>query len=194
MAVKAKYKTRKFANALLWVLLVLLFLGALLGLVRCNTGNLTQTLLLKSGNWTLKENTPITIFVSMSCRIDVSDALGNALSDGSYSVKIVARTTGNENVYFKIGDTTQTMKDLPELTEYLLEEQGDGYFVLKLTLDFPEILQDMYSEFNVTNVPSFQSVATPLLNLVVTSSNGKASVIVPLSVAILTSDATDIIF
>ena len=183
MAVKAKRKKNTAWKAVVCVLLILLLLGGLFAVFRsCNITGQSFTFSLRYDGDKLHADTPFGIDLDTNYRVEVADPLGNALSDGSFTVKIVARPTDNENLYWRVDDMVRTIKDLPELTDYLLVEKGDNYFVLRMSLDFPEMLQDIYGDLKVTQAPSFVKIDTPIFNLVVTSATGSFSITVPLRV------------
>lgn len=196
MAGKAKRRVRKIVG----VLLVLLLLVGLLAAVHsCVSGGITLfKFTLKYDGGKLQPDVPFTIQLEKDYKIDVVDSSDISFSAKEFTVKIVARFTDNEDVIFKADGITQTLYDLPDLTDYLLAEKGNDYFVLNLSLDFPSLLQVVYSEYLVSEVPSFADVDNALLNLVVTSADGNSVIVIPLlvdsSVWDITFDETHIIF
>lgn len=193
-----QHKKNWLIKALLWLLLILLLLGILVALVRCGNDDNTSFLFSLKYNDEKIRNAPFAIDLFTPYKIYVSDTLGKAFSDGAFSVKVIARATDNENFYFRVDDMTLTLADLPDLTEYFVDEKTDDYFVLKLAFDLPQLLQDIYGELQVSGVESFACMDTPLFNLVVTSAVGGANITVPLLVVCKTSgvtlDATHIVF
>lgn len=198
MAVKAKHKKKTAIKIILCVLLVLLLLGGLLAVLRSCNGmrgtSLTFSLLYDGEK--VKAGAFFAIDINTDYKFEVVDPLGKALSDGSYNVKIVARTTDNENIYFKVDNMTRTLKDLPDLTEYLVAEKGNDYFVLRLSADLPELLQEIFGDLKIAQAPTFADIDKPIFDMVVTSATGSFSITIPLFVGrpSVSFDITEIVF
>lgn len=158
-----KQKTRRristATNAIVAIFIVLLLLGVV-GFFAFFTNNFTsdfKTFYVKvRGETILNDKEHYEISVNEEYRFDIGYTFGFFNKDQKlgYHVKIVPNITDETKFDFTINGEKYGYEGETDLTQGFDVKQYDDYFTITATKDLPDILQSMYPNKTLTDVPN----------------------------------------
>lgn len=184
----AKKKNKK-KLVFLWIFLAVVLVAGIVAIwVLSDGGNTSpRSFIVKCDNKIVTPNYVSSCRLDNEVRFDVmyfSDVLDNKNTD--YSVKIVPVVSSKTDTYFYVDSVKTsflTLKD-EDFSKYFGLEKSDGFFTVKLPVDFSyeNAVRFYYSDETAVDFNGDFNYDIPYFKIVVTSEDGKSVYEIPISV------------